>query len=337
MKYKSFPYPTITIPAIGISLSLIIILLQAQNPIAAISDFIGSTFTSLYYFGTMLNMASLYMIAGTGAVLAIKSGNLNLGGEGQIYTGGFIGCTLLTATSFLPAPLSFFIAIAAVILLCSLLTCFSSFLRLKKKANILLTSYLVSAAIIPCIDALIAGPFRDTRGNLLATVPIPESLQFPLLLSPSPLSITIFIAPLFCIALWYFLCKTTAGKKCTIWGIAPEFALYCGYSLPASLYIPLAFSGALHGLTGFFAICGTYYTCHSGFYSGIGWSALTCALIANKSPLHLIPASIIIAWLVTSADRTALLQNFGFDISSLLQGIILFCISCTYISRRRHT
>ena len=50
---------------------------------------------NIYYFGSALNLSSIYMIAGAGAAISLKSGKLNLGGEGQIYCGGFVCAVLL--------------------------------------------------------------------------------------------------------------------------------------------------------------------------------------------------------------------------------------------------
>ena len=86
-------------------------------------------------------------------------------------------------------------------------------------------------------------------------------------------------------------------------------------------------SGALHGLTGAAAILGTYFTCHQGFYSGMGWNAFSAALIASANPLALIPSSLLMGFMTTYANRYALFHNFGFDISSLIQAIILLIIA----------
>ena len=50
---------------------------------------------NVYYLGSALNLSALYMLAGSGAVISIKSGEFNLGGEGQIYLGGFVSAILL--------------------------------------------------------------------------------------------------------------------------------------------------------------------------------------------------------------------------------------------------
>ncbi|QTQ13572.1 ABC transporter permease [Treponema parvum] len=322
----------------GIIISIAFLLFFSKNPAKAAMDFITGTTASRYYLGSFLNTAVLLIVAGLGASIAIKGGNLNLGGEGQIYAGGFFVAVILTLP--LPSYARKFIVPAAFSAACAagaFQAILSALLRKFKKANVLLTSFLISAAVIPCIDSLIAGKFRDKTGNLLATQFIPENLRLAPLLKPSPLNISIFAAPLLCLIFHYFIYRTEAGRRLRIWGIAPEFARYCGYSEEKSMFLSLAASGAMHGLAGAIAVCGTYFTCHSGFYAGMGWNALSCALIAQSEPLLLIPASLILSWLYTSSGRVALMQEIQFDISSLIQGIILFCISFNYVARSRRT
>ena len=54
---------------------------------------------NIYYVGSALNLSALYMLAGSGALISIKSGDFNLGGEGQIYLGGFVSAVLLAKLS----------------------------------------------------------------------------------------------------------------------------------------------------------------------------------------------------------------------------------------------
>ena len=319
----------------GIVISLCMLIFFAPSPSNAAVDFITGTFSSAFYFGTFLNSAVLLIIASLGNSVSLKSGNLNLGGEGQIYAGGFVAALIFS--SKLPPFASVAVSLMAAATAGALQTIICAFLRQIKKANVLLTSFLISAALIPLIDSLIAGKFRTQTGNLLATEFVPENLRLLQILKPSPLNVSLFFAPILCLDFHFFLHSTRTGRKLDIWGKAPEFARYCGYSENKALYMSLAISGAMHGLAGALAVWGTYHTCHSGFYAGMGWNALSCTLIAQSEPLLLIPASLILSWLYTSADRIALMQSIQFDISSLIQGIILLCISVNYIARKRRT
>lgn len=59
----------------------------------------------------------------------------------------------------------------------------------------------------------------------------------------------------------------------------------------------------------------------------MGWNAFSAALIAGTNPLALIPSSFLMGFITTYANRYALFHNFGFDISSLIQAVILFMIA----------
>mgnify|MGYP002625657763 CR=1 FL=1 len=322
----------LTSPLLGILVCILLLATFAAEPAQALASFFSDTFSSAYYFGSMLNTAAFLMIAGSGSALAIKSGNMNLGGEGQVYLGGFAGCLVLNAAKATN------VAPIVAILLAALVSCaagaamamLSALLKELRGARVLLTSFLVSAASIPIIDGLITASKSSADTNMLALPYIAESYRLPQLLAPSPLTMSFFAAVAICILLYAVMFHSTTGRKMQVWGLAPLFARYCGYSSAENSYLSLALSGALHALTGFFAIAGTYYTCHKGFYAGMGWNALNVALISAANPLAAIPTSLVLAWLFTSASRVSLTQGFSFDIAGIVQGVILFSIAISF-------
>ena len=289
---------------------------------------------NLYFPGSALNLSALYMIAGCGAALSIKSGELNLGGEGQIYAGGLVSALLLAHLP-LPPVIKLFAAMGAAFLISALLTLISAFLKITRKADFLFTTFITSAAIIPVIDGLIAGPARGHTGNLLATPFIPENTRLPSIMPPSPLNASFIFSLILCIVLFYIIYRTSWGRKVQILGISPSFAEYSGFSHNKLVYSSAIISGGLHGLCGATAVLGTYFTCHSGFYSGMGWNSFSAALIAGANPLLLIPSSLFMGFITTYSNKFALYNNFGFDISSLIQAVILFVISFPLIRRRK--
>jgi len=280
-----------------------------------------------YYFGSALNLSSIYMIAGCGAAISLKSGEFNLGGEGQIYAGGFLAAILLVKLSSLPACIALTLAFAAAFCLSGIFTLFSAFLKKYRNADFLFTSFIISAAIIPLIDGFIAGKFRNKAANLLATPFISQSHRLPGILKPSPLNISFFISILFCVLFFYLIYHTSYGRKLSIYGVSVKFAQYAGYNENHLTYSSAFISGGMHGLCGALTITGTYFACHSGFYSGMGWNAFSSALIAGANPLLVIPSSVFMGFLTTYANKFALYHNFGFDMAGLLQAIILLLIS----------
>ena len=288
---------------------------------------------NVYYIGSALNLSALYMIAGSGAAVSIKSGELNLGGEGQIYLGGFVcavvlgGASHIQGTPSVPDILLGCLALALAFALPALMTLLSAALKRLRGADFLFTSFIASAAIIPFIDGLIAGPARSKTENLLATPFIAPQLRLAQLLPPSPLNVSFIIALALCILLWWLINRTSWGRQLTILGISPRFAEFSAFPQNRLTYSSDALTGGLHGLCGAAAVLGTYYTCHQGFYSGMGWNAFSAALIAKANPLLLIPSSLFMGFITTYSNRYALYHNYGFDMSSLIQAAILFVIA----------
>ena len=282
---------------------------------------------NVYYLGQALNLSALYMLAGSGAVISIKSGDFNLGGEGQIYLGGFVTAVLLAKLNLPWGGFSVMIALLAALLCSAIMAGLSALFKLFKNADFLFTSFIISAAVIPFIDGLVAGPFRSTTDNLLATPFIPEGVRLPGILPPSPLNASFIFALALCGAAWLLLYRTAWGRQLRTLGVSPEFSRFAGFACPRLSLTSALISGALHGLAGAAAILGTYFTCHQGFYSGMGWNAFSAALIAGANPLLLIPSSIFMGLITTYSNKFAMYHNFGFDISGLLQAGILFVIA----------
>ena len=77
---------TVAAPLTGLIVCIIIIFFRSQNAPSALQTLFTGAFSSSYYIGSMLNTMALLLTAGLGASVAVKSGNMNLGGEGQIYS-----------------------------------------------------------------------------------------------------------------------------------------------------------------------------------------------------------------------------------------------------------
>lgn len=277
-----------------------------------------------YYIGLALNTASLLAIGGLGSLFAINNGDFNLAGEGQVYLGGFLTAIFLASVPNLPFPIAIILVLLLVFLCGALIQTITTLLKWRK-SPVLLTSFLLSAAIIPIIDWLVSGPFQ-AGDSLLATSYIPQNFRLTRLLPPSTLNTTIVFSLIFCVAAWAFLSFTRKGNSFTVAGISNNFASYSGINTKITDLISLAFSGGFLALSGAFAILGTYYTCHQGFYGGFGWNALTVALLSRKNPLALIPSSLFVGALVTFTNQYSLMHSIGFDFTGIVEAVILFLI-----------
>ena len=209
----------------------------------------------------------------------------------------------------------------------ALLASISAFLKIEKHADFLFTSFIISAAINPYIDGLVSGPLRGKSGNLLATEFIPLKYRFMSFMPPSRFNISFVLALLLCVLLYFFMDRSFFGRRLCIYGVSNEFAKYAGIKEGIVTYFASFFSGGLHGLCGALTVMGTYFTCHAGFNAGMGWNALTVALIAKSNPLFIMPSGLLMGFITTYSKRFALIHNFGFDAGELFQSVILLIIA----------
>jgi riboflavin transport system permease protein len=309
--------------AVSLLTVFLLIFILSDTPVKTLYYFFLGPFRNLYSFGNMLNSAVPLIFGALGIIIAMKAGNLNLGGEGQVYLGAFITTAVALSLTRLGVT-GAVIAVTAGVLSSASLSAFSGICKAKWKTPEIITTFLLSCAVIPIVNYFVTGPFLDPETSLISTKKIAEDMRLPLILRPSSLSSGIFIALIFVFIVYFFLYKTKTGYEFRIAGKNEMFARYGGINTRLNTVIAMALSGALYGFAGSIAVLGTHYSVIKEFSAGLGWSGLTVALIASFSPIAVIPCALFLAWTETGA-RIAM-QNTGitYEISYIIQAVIFF-------------
>ncbi len=318
--------------AIALAALVVLSLLLSKTPGRTLRYFFLGPIQNTYYLGNMINTAIPLIFGGLGVSLAMRSGSFNLGGEGQLYSGAFVA----TVTALALAQWGLFGAIVAILLgslAGGLLAGLSGFLRMKWNTNELITSFLVSNAMMLIVSYLIAGPFMDPNTNLIATRRIPESFRFSRILEPSNLSAALLFAVLAVVVVYLYLYKTKSGYELRLFGLNPQFARYGGIRSDWYRVWPMFLSGAFYGLGGGMAIFGTYYACMKEFSVGMGWNGLAVALIARYRPMAIIPAALFFAYIESGARNAMLHSDVTFEIASIVQAVVFFLVTSTVLQQ----
>jgi simple sugar transport system permease protein len=284
--------------------------------------FIGP-FRNVYSFGNMLNSAIPLIFGGLGVSIAMRTGSLNLGGEGQIYSGAFIATIAALPLAFLGFS-GGLIAVLAGALFAGALAALSGFCKARWNTNELITSFLLSNAVILIVNYLVTGPFHDPETNLQSTRKIAQNIRLPLILPPSNLSAALVIALTATAAVFLFLKKTKLGYEFRMAGANEIFARYGGINTKLNTVLAMFLSGALYGLAGGLCVFGSYYGTVKEFSSGLGWNGLAAALVAGFNPLAIIPAGIFFAWISSGARIAMQNSDVTFEIASIVQSVIFF-------------
>jgi len=336
--YKKIPHrvriflKTLITPIIAVLFLVFLIFLLSGTPYDTLYFFFIGPFRNLFNFGNMLNASVPYIFGALGIIIAMKAGNLNLGGEGQIYLGSAVTVVTALSLSGLGAA-GAVIAAAAGALSAGVLGALSGFCRAKWNTNEMITTFLLSCAVIPFVNYLVTGLLLDPGTSLLSTEKVSDNMRLPLILKPSSLSAGLLISFVFVLAVSFFLNGTRTGYEFRMAGYNDMFARYGGINTKFNTVLSLALSGFLYGLAGSVLVLGTHYAVIKEFSAGIGWNGLTTALIAGFSPAAVIPCAFFLAW-INSGARIAM-QNTGlaFEVAYIAQAA-LFILSTSAIIKK---
>jgi simple sugar transport system permease protein len=313
----------------------VLIVVNAADPAAALAAFFTGPWNGAWFVGNTLDTIGLLLTAALGVAIAFRGGCFNLGCEGQIYLGGLAASVVLLRMPDSAHGAALALACMAALGTGGALGFVCGALKKKTGANESITSFLLSAALTPLADYLIAGPLRDPAGNLLATPVFAQGRQLVRLLPPSNLSVSFLCALFLVIAGHLFINKTGWGYRFKIAGAAPSFARYAGIDSERYWTPAMTVAGALAGLAGAFAVAGTYGRCHTGFSGGLGWDAIAVALIARNRPLLLFPAALIYGALNAGSRAAMLADGFHFETAAFIQAaVLLFATVRTFRGNR---
>jgi riboflavin transport system permease protein len=301
--------------------------LLSKDPPKAIYWFFVGPFTNKYALGNMLNTAVPLIFTGLGISMAFKSSVFNLGGEGQVYLGGLVATAVCLA---IPAGNGYLVgtlAVVASVAASAVLAGLSGFFRMKWNADEMISSFLISAAMVLIVNFFITGPLDDPGNNLLSTYTIGKQYRLAWIYPPSKLNTSAFIAVAAAVLGWFFLFKSHAGYEMRMCGLNREFARYGGINVSTYLVLPMVLSGALHGIAGGLSVLGTYGAAIKGFSGGMGWNGIAVALIAGNNPLGVLPAALLFAYLDAGARAATLRTDITYEIVAVAQSFIFYLVT----------
>lgn len=308
---------------ITLSILLLVVLsfLLSSTPLLTLKAIFIGPFSSKYFLGNTLNSMVPLIFAALGILVAMRCGLMNLGGEGQIYIGALVSTVVALKFSHL-GYFSLVFAVIAGFLVSGIIALFSGYFKVKFNTNEMITSYLLSVAIIHLTDYLITNPFKDPNTNLLSTHKISISLKN--ILPPSQLSTALLYALITVVIIYLILNHTRLGYENKIVGKNRAFARYGGISITKTYLLAMILSGGLHGMAGSFAVIGTYQATIKSFSSGMGWNALIISLIALNNEIAIIFVALFFAWINQGTIIAMQTTDITSDIALIVQATLFF-------------
>ncbi len=339
-KMSLFSILNIFFPFIAIIIAIIIsgffVMWAKDYPLTKYFNAILDLFVSIWQgslqnpqvFFQMLEYVTPLIFTGVANAIAFRTGLFNIGTEGQFMMG-----MLAAALVGLIPGLSPFIHIPLIVISGMLAgggyASITGFLKAKLGINEVITSIMLNYIALHFINLIILRTPLNTND---ATPEIMESAMVPQFITSSKANISIFIAIIVAVIIYYLLKQTTIGYELRSVGSNPFAAEYGGININKNMVLALVLSGAIAGIGGATHVSGNLHKISNyiGGFSGFGLDGMAVALLAKSNPIACIFSAVLFGAL-NASSRMMQLNDIPKEIVALIQAIIILFVATDYI------
>jgi ABC-type uncharacterized transport system permease subunit len=282
---------------------------------------------------TLVNATPL-ILGGLSVGLAFRAGLFNIGGQGQIIMGaifaGYVGFAW-----HLPVGLHLLVAIVAGVIGGALWGGIAGILKARTGAHEVITTIMLNYVALNLLGFLLGlkGFQRPPYGQAISNVVDSSARLPPLLGSSLRVHTGIFIALLAALGVWWLLSRSTLGFQLRAVGANQFAARTAGMSVGRNYTIVMILAGALSGLAGVSQILGTNSAITGDIDAGIGFDAITVALLARATPGGTVLAGLLFGALRAGGVQMQSSTGTPIDLVQVIQSLIVLFIAAPLLIR----
>jgi len=293
--------------------------------------------TAITPFTNTLKFATPLIMAGLGVGLAFRVGLFNIGGQGQILIAGvFAGFLSFQLPFDMPIWLHIPFSILVGALGGAIWGGIAGFLKARTGAHEVILTIMLNWIALYLVGYLVRTPGLQKPGsNQSQSVPTPESARFPALFGDRYPGLTVgfVIAIILAVAVWWLMERSSLGFRMRAVGENPNAARAAGISVQRMYIYAMVFAGALAGIAGVNQISTTTVDgFNNGFDSGIGFDAITVALLGRSRAGGVFAAGLLFGALKAGSFAMAGL-GIPKEIVVVVQSIIVLFIAAPPLVR----
>ena len=281
-----------------------------------------------------LTVATPLIVAGLAVALPFKAGLFNIGAEGQIILGA-IGAAYVGFTFALPWGVHLVVAIVAALVMGGLWAGIVGLLKARTGAHeVIVTIMLNYVARFLLAYLLTTAAFQRPGRNDPISPIVEQTAQYPLLLGGwSRLHLGFVVALVAAALVWWLLNRSVLGFQFRAVGANPSAARTAGISVERSYILVMVIAGSLAGLAGSFQVLGTEKALTGGVSAGIGFDAITVALLGRGSPVGTVLAGILFGALRAGGVVMQARTGTPIDIVLVVQSLIVLFVAAPPLVR----
>ncbi len=314
--------------ATSIVLALSLLWFLGVDPRAAIEVTLQSNFGSWQGFADSLVYATPRLFVALGAIVALRAGQINLGGEGQLQFGA-IGAAVggVVLASHLPAPLVVPMCLVLAILFGALWAGIAGLIKVRRGSSEIITTLLMNFIALFFVQLLVQGPLQAPNTTYNSSSRIAASAELPSI-NGTRLHFGFVVALATAFFVWAFMERTSLGLRLRAVGANATAASFQGIGVKRLIVIAMCVSGGIAGLAGASEVLGVQFRLIQGFSPGFGFEGLAIAFLAGLRPVPAIAISVFFGAIYNAA--TQLQQTLGVTASAafFVEGLPIVLLAC---------
>ena len=311
---------------------------------AAIGEVIGSAYSSIFQgaiyspragfapFLSTLQWATPLIAAGLGLGVSFRAGLFNIGGQGQILAGALFASWVGASVS-MPIGLHFVVTLLAALAGASIWAAMVGWLKAQTGAHEVILTIMFNWIAFYGITLLLKTPLFQAAGagGHPKSKPMMETAVMP---SIGGISIGFAIVLLAAVAYWWIMDRSTIGFRIRAVGINPNAASTAGINVKTVTLVTMAISGAFIGLAAATQVQDIHRSGFTpGVHAGIGFDAITVALLGGNNPVGIVFAGILFGALKAGSYQMEIVAGIPKDIIPVIQGLIVLFIAAPPLIR----
>jgi general nucleoside transport system permease protein len=281
-----------------------------------------------------LTNATPLILGGLSVGLAFRAGLFNIGGQGQVIAGaicaGFVGFHY-----DLPPGLHLLLGIIAGAAGGALWGGIAGVLKAKTGAHEVITTIMLNYIALYFLAYLLSVKgFQQSGSGQAISFPVHDNAQLPPLLGGSVrVHAGLILAVLAAVGIGWLIDRSTLGFRLRAVGANQFASRTAGMSVENSYITVMLIAGALCGLAGVSQILGTNSQLTGDIDAGIGFDAITVALLGRANAKGIVAAGLLFGALHAGGTQMQSATGTPIDLVQVIQSLIVLFIAAPMLVR----
>jgi simple sugar transport system permease protein len=280
-----------------------------------------------------LTYATPLVIASMGVGIAFQTGIFNIGANGQAVLGGILGGvvgSMVHMPTVFHLPFTLLAGIAGGVIAGLVPGLLKAYTGAHEVIVTIMFNYVVYAFLL---FAVLSTAFQQPgQQNDISRTLDPSAQLAPIFGASTGLRVSwgIFVAAGVIIAAWWFLERSSLGFDFRVTGANPTAAKASGINARLVIVLVFVISGGLAGLAGIVQAASTTHFIDGGFLignAGIGFTAITVALLGRNRPVGIVWASLLFAALGVGGRAMQSSTGIPLDLATMIQSAVVLFVA----------